>query len=854
MKKHHLLNCAAFSALSLALVATPAMAQVDEIIVTATKRAESAQDIPVAVTALGENTLEELDVDIFTDYLLQLPGVNASSTGPGQGTVYIRGIASTPALLTVSGAAGLAPNVAMYLDEQPTTQVGRNLDVYAADLERVEVLPGPQGTLFGASSQAGTIRLITNKPKLGVEEAKLNFGTSFTEGGDASFNAEAIYNLPITDNFAMRALVYVDHQGGYIDNVAGTISARDSGRFRSAGTVRPNGTVINTTDDGFQSDSAVPGISYDGINFVEANNDAFVEDNFNDARYTGYRVSGLWDVTENTTLSMTHSGQTIDSEGVFFADPELDSDLTSIQRYTDDTSEDRFSNTSWTVESRLGMLDMVYTGAFLEREVDQTTGYTDYLYVAQYLPYYICDGSVSYPGDALNPTGTCNTPATFVDSETDVETVTHELRFTTPSENRLRATFGAFMSDQELLERNDFTYPGSADAIAFDGVSTGFGPNNPLPGSTVSDPSARLSPVIFFNDLKRTDEQIGLFGEASYELIEDTLTASLGARYHDVRVDIVGSANSSFFNFCGSETNCDADAFGANLDFIFDGNNVNERDGSLYPSVIPDKAVAEGYVFKGNLSWTPDADKLFYITYSEGFRPGLPNRPAFSGGGAVPAIVDTDELTNYEAGWKLRLLDNTLQFNGSVFFVEIQDLQTTIFDPNVTNLFFSDNAADAEVTGLEADFIWAPSTIEGLTVNGAVSLLNAEVTELVGASVAIAGPGSDLSYAPAFQGNVRARYEWPLDNGNDMYVQGQISHSGSSFSDIVLINRAEQDAYTLLNSAIGYRTDGWGAEFFVSNLTDERAQINNNLNYDRERIAINRPRTYGVRFNIDFGQ
>jgi len=121
------------------MIATPVAAQVDEIIVTATKRAESTQDIPVAVTALSGEVLEQNNVDVFTDYLLQLPNVNAASAGPGQGTIFIRGISASAANTTTGVAAGLAPNVALYLDEQPVTQVGRNLDIYAVDLNRVEV-------------------------------------------------------------------------------------------------------------------------------------------------------------------------------------------------------------------------------------------------------------------------------------------------------------------------------------------------------------------------------------------------------------------------------------------------------------------------------------------------------------------------------------------------------------------------------------------------------------------------------------------------------------------------------------------------------------------------------------------
>lgn len=137
---------------------------IEEVVVTATKRAVPLQDVPVAVQALTSEAIDELGVTNLEDYLIQMPGVTAGGSGPGQNTIYIRGLASTTPNLTTAGVAGLAPNVAFYLDEQPLSQPGRNLDVYAADLNRIEVLSGPQGTLFGASSQAGNVRLITNKP------------------------------------------------------------------------------------------------------------------------------------------------------------------------------------------------------------------------------------------------------------------------------------------------------------------------------------------------------------------------------------------------------------------------------------------------------------------------------------------------------------------------------------------------------------------------------------------------------------------------------------------------------------------------------------------------------------------
>jgi Outer membrane cobalamin receptor protein len=150
---------------------------------------------------------------------LQLPGVTAGGgSGPGHNIIYIRGLASTTPNLTTAGVAGLALNVSFYLDEQPLAQPGRNLDVYAADVARIEVLSGPQGTLFGASSQAGVVRLITNKPKMGVSESNVEFEYRFPPEGDTGTKVEAMTNIPLGESTALRVVAYMDDKGGYIDH------------------------------------------------------------------------------------------------------------------------------------------------------------------------------------------------------------------------------------------------------------------------------------------------------------------------------------------------------------------------------------------------------------------------------------------------------------------------------------------------------------------------------------------------------------------------------------------------------------------------------------------------------------
>lgn len=856
----------------------PALAQVsgglDEIVVTARKKTESLQDVPIAVSALNGAALEELGVSVFEDYLVQLPGVTAGGSGPGQSTIYIRGVASTTPNLTTAGVAGLAPNVALYLDEQPLSQPGRNLDVYAADLERVEVLAGPQGTLFGASSQAGVVRLITNKPQMGEFSGTASFQTSYMPEGEMSAKGVGVINLPLGDRSAVRGVFYVDRRGGYIDNVRGKRDASQSARFRAAGTVRSNGVPVAATRDGLQA-----GVDISNVTFLESDNAALVDDDINASTYAGMRLSAKREFGDDWTglLSITH--QTVESDGVFFADPNL-GDL-EIQRFQNDTIEDEFTNVSWTVDGRLGDLKLLYTGAYTERETDQLVDYADYLFVGQYLPYYICDGTVSYSSPA---TGTCQAPDMYVTSYSELEVQTHEFRVDTPEANRLRATVGAFYSDLVLRERNDFTYLGSTRA-SVGGPAPSFAPNYPFATGFISQAGPFPPGVIFRNDIERTDEQQGVFGEVTYDVVPQLLAVTLGARWYDIEVDLDGSANGSFCN--SAWYGIDSNAFGTDIADLYNGDgqytfrgdcdtsrhitytagmtvaDILARDPNLTTAQAeqiraatnaPDVASTDGTITKVTVSYTPEDDRLYYATYSEGFRPGLLNRPGGAQGPdgyTVPFEVDTDEVKNYEFGWKLTSSDRRLRFNGSAFFIDIEKLQTTIFDPSIVNLFFSDNAANAEVMGIEGDVSYMPEAIAGLTIGGAFSYLETEITEVLIPTQDVR-KGSELAFAPTFQGNIRFRYEWLTDSGFLAHVMPQISFSDKSYSDVIEMNKDQLDSWVVVNFRAGLRKDNWSGEFFVENVFDERAEISRNYVNDRERATYMRPMTIGVRFTQDF--
>ena len=827
-----LLNAAAFSGFAMA------QTELEEVVVTARKKTESLQDVPISVSALRESDLEDKGINVFEDYLLQLPSVTAGGAGPGTSTIYIRGLASTTPNLTTAGVAGLAPNVSFYLDEQPLAQPGRNLDVYAADMARIEVLAGPQGTLFGASSQAGVVRMITNKPVIGEASANVEVEARFMPGAESGDKVELVANMPLGDSAAARFVAYRDKKGGYIDQVAGSLNASQSARFRAAGTVRDNGLPVNSSRGGFQAGADLSGATLN-------NAVAIVKEDANTLTYQGFRASLALEIGKNWNALATVAQQTIDADGVFFVDPNL-GDL-EIQRYTEDVIEDEFDNMSLTLEGSIGDLEVVYAGAYTDRTSDQMVDYTDYLFVGQYLPYYICDYYVTYttyaPGNV--PTGTCGAPNLLVDSTTNLEVTSHEFRINADLNDTTSVTAGVFASDTELTELNLFTYPGSvgndityaANYALTDTSVTGV-INNASPGWFSAGPYSE--PVIFFNDIKRTDKQMGVFGEVSFAL-SDTSELSVGARWYDIEVDFEGSANSSFYNGFG---NPDTQQFGSNLSAQYAPGNANG---------YPDKAQTDGVIGKVTYSWNKSEDTMLYVTMSEGFRPGLLNRPVGSsspdGSYTVKPAVDSDEVTNYEFGWKAVLQDGALRFNGSVFMVDVSGLQSTIFDPSIVNLFFSDNAADAEIKGVEGDFLYY--TDSGLILSGAFSLLDTEITKSLVPTADVV-VGSDLAFAPGFQGNLGARKEWGMSSGNTGHWQAQFNHSRASDSDIMEPNRATQASYFLTNIRAGVSNDSWTAEMYIDNVFDERAEISNTFVFDRQRVAVIRPLNLGFRYKVKF--
>src|ERR1700734_2337225 len=409
-----------------------------EITVTAQRRTENIQDVPISIQALTGQTLQQLNIQTFDDYVKYLPNVTSASNGPGQNEVFMRGLSAGSQASQGSGSTGLWPNVAIYLDNQSAQLPNRNLDIYAADLNRIEVLEGPQGTLFGAGAEAGVIRYITNEPKLNVTEGSVKGGYGWTAHGDPNDNVTAVLNLPlIADTMAVRGVVYYDKRGGYINNVPATFARKDTdigipyANYPAVGGACPDGQANN----GYCVPPGSPTLSNAGL----------VANGINPVTYEGGRVEALYKFNEDWNVLITQSYQDMDSRGVFYQQPNA-SDGAPLQPlevtlFNPSYDKDRFESTAWTFNGRLGDLKAVYTGGYLVRNVEQVSDYTNYAR-GVYADYYQCYGPGSGGDQNLKPT--CFSPsATWFENERNTHQQ-HELRFSTPDEWRLRAIAGAF--------------------------------------------------------------------------------------------------------------------------------------------------------------------------------------------------------------------------------------------------------------------------------------------------------------------------------------------------------------------------------------------------------------------------
>ena len=826
-----------------AAVRAPRSSAIEAVTVTAQRRTQNLQDVPVSIQVLSGAALKRLNIENFDDLLAQLPNVTAAGIGPGQENIYVRGLSIGAGGSQESGVIGSFPNVAVYLDDQSAQVPGRNLDVYSVDLQQVEVLEGPQGTLFGSGAEAGVLRYITNKPDLSKFGGTVDLGGALTDHGDPSGNIDATVNIPIVkDKLAIRITGYDDDRGGYINNVPGTF-ARQS-------------TDIGIHYAGYTNNIPGPANSTNSVN-----NYKYAKNDINPVRYEGFRGEALLKFNEDWSALVTESAQRMDAHGVFYEEPYTSGsnptklpDL-SVQLFNSAFDEDQFENTALTINGRIGFLKMVYDGAYLIRHVSQQQDYTNYAR-GVYGDYYQCQGPNAKKGTPAK----CFTPsATWNDHEQDSH-LSQEIRFSTPDNWRARAIGGFYYEDFSVAEQTNFDY--KTDTGNF--VSIG-----PPAGTEASDPNVRSPQTGFFTDAKRGYKQYAIFGSGDFDIIPHVLTATFGTRWYEFydfeKGYVAGSFGCTVADYQGPAP-CNV------------GNDHNLTAGNLQTRTY-------GFKNRANLTYKITPDIMLYYTYSEGYRPPGFNRQApVDRLNGEPGDVEyqSDSLTNNEIGYKAALFDHRLILDGSFYREEWSNVQSELFAPGVFgNLAFTVNGPDFRVLGTELQATGRP--MEDLTLNLSVALNDSKQLNAPGLSAASGGilPGSQtvfapaggtLGEAPAFKLNFRARYEWS-ELPWAPWIQAVVSHTSHERSNIGgILRNPGPDAQAILTSnyvneqftafyqtpitrldlSAGLSFGNWSGSIYCNNVTNERGQQFITATQFVESIVVDRPLTAGARLTYKF--
>jgi len=794
------------------MLASPAvMAQdqgvIEEVVVTAQKRSENLQDVPISIQALGGERLRELNLQSFKDYTAMLPTVSVTPTLGAGSTftkVYMRGIATAG-----DGQATTSqPSVGMYLDEQPITTIQGNLDVHMYDIARVEALAGPQGTLYGASSQSGTIRVITNRPDSSEFSAAFGVEGNIVDGDDTGFVAEGYVNVPISDNAAIRLVGWTRSDAGWIDNVLGSRTFP--------------GVASTTADD------------------ITITNADRAEKNYNTIKTLGMRAALRVDLNDDWAVTTTFMAQKAESEGSWGDDlSSFVSGGNDVTHFQEEYTDDEWYMISMTIDGTIGNFDLTYSGSYLDRDVDGSFDYTDYsywydtIYTTGYYAdlHFLNTGARAVPNQFFPTAGTRVMGGARFTNDDGYSKSSHELRITTPQDNRVRGMLGFFAQTQKHDFQQHWQVAGLGDLLLL---------------NEAQDP--RFADTVYLNSFDRKDTDKAVFGNVSFDISEQ-LELTLGARFFEPEVTVKG-----FFGF-GLGFSPIWSSNGENKCNLFPGGQVDFKD---KPCLNVDKGIKEKeHIFRANLTWNVTEDLMLYGTWSEGYRPGGINRNPDAG------EYVSDFLTNIELGWKTQWANNSVQFNGAVFHERWEDFQVSFTGANAITQVA--NGPTAEVIGLESQLLWLPT--ENLRITAAVAFYDTELKgdyanfDSNGNVTAILAPkGTKLPVTADFKGNLTARYYFTL-GGYESYVQGVVAHEGKRRSDLDVADnaiRGNVPANTVLDLSVGIRKEGYTLDLFVKNVTDEDAPLYLTSQCATGTCGVQsygvrvRPRTVAVRFGMEF--
>ncbi len=779
-----------------------------EVVVTAEKRTENLQDVPVSITALATERLEQLNVQNFDDYVKYLPSVAYQTGGPGFAKIYMRGVASGDN----ANHSGPLPSVGVYLDEQPVTTIQGPLDIHIYDIERVEALAGPQGTLYGASSESGTVRIITNKPDPSAFKAGYDL-TGKTVRGQGGYVAEGFVNIPLSPSAAVRLVGWAERDGGYIDNLPSTITYPSDGCLSN----------FNPPSPGCE------------VSPVQAKR------RFNPTETFGGRGALKLNLGDNWTIMPTFMGQSTRADGTAFVDPSIPGDL-SVQRFYPDYISDQWWQAALTVQGHLSNFDVTYAGGYMSRHDHTPADYSDYSLLYDRYTTYISYAE-GFVGHEFNP-------SQHIDGNDQYRKMSHELRITTPKESRVRFVGGLFYERQEHYILQNYL----VDELPTFNSVTGW------PQSW------------WLTNQIRVDRDWAVFGELSFDFTSK-LTGTVGYRFFRYRNSLDGFFGFGLNNPLGSNTGENATVANRGVACVKPGILGNpctdlsssvERNGSIPKFNLTYKFTNDTMVYgtiskgfrPGGLNrrlqppplpplgtYAPDYLTNYEIGYKTSW---LDNHLRFNG------AFFWEDWKDFQYGF-LGPNSFTIVRNAGSARIKGAEQQIEWAPAQGLNVSLAATELDAKLT---KDFC--------LDVDP-----NGVPLPLTGPNACIPPDsipsGTQLPIVPKFKGDATVRYSFPL-GGYDGHVQAAYAYQSSTNSRLAPFENqliGSLAAYGTLDLTAGVGWNSFALEVFADNALDKRAETDRfaectiqlaglSVCGHKPMAVINVPRTIGIRFSQRF--
>ena len=796
---------------------------IQEVIVTATKRSQNLQDVPFSVSATSEDQIRNSGALDVVDLARNVAGLAIADLGPGQSQMAIRGISSGQ---VIRDQPGLEEQVGVYLDESPISVALFTPDLELFDLDRFEVLRGPQGTLFGAGSEAGTVRYITAQPKLGKTEVIMDASLEDVAHGDEGGFARMAMNVPLTDVAAIRFVAYWHHLAGFIDAVS---------PYGPAGADTPAGFTVNRAINSGDRSGARLALLFKPNDALSITPRIV----FQKLDTNGYPRVDLYNILANP-YTTTQPAVTM-------------GDLTQYRQQPDGLTDD-FTLADVKLDYDFGPATLTSVTSYTHRNVQVLRDATQ------------LTGSVTFDvfGDASVPPDFAGvrTNSPLYD-RTHLNVLSEEVRLASNGKQMIDWLVGAFFQHVGRHYGQDLPTPGY-DALNYESGTPGPLGFNP----------AGLYDTPFYSDLSYRLKQYAAFGEATWHAT-DQFSVTAGLRYYKYSED-----KSLLFGGVFASQTCAAGTGVVNPCVLVSVPGSTDANGTSPRLILSYKPVQDVELYaqasRGfRLGGINDPINLPLCSAQD--------RVIFGGYGTWK----DETLWDYEGGIKSQWLDHRLTLNVAAFYENIDNLQATATAGTCSSRL-TINVPTSRSEGVEAELFAHPNVNWDFGISATV--LDAKLTSSVSSAAGVIGglqDGNRLPTAPKTQAAGSIGYTLPSAAGSaDLFANFTVQYVGSSYSQFeneepgwgqiggagdpngarlityggvpagtVITFNPLLPSYTLANLRVGFKTDRWQVAAYINNIGDKSAELA--LDYERGRSArvgylTNQPRTIGLYASYGF--